>query len=50
MVAAHNAVLLHDAVFERGAAMGAGAVQEADLAALIPENDEVLAQHPQRNR
>src|SRR5204863_10163961 len=50
VIAAHDAVLLHDAVFERGAAMGAGLVQEADLAAAISKDNKVLTQQPQRDR
>src|SRR5213076_184210 len=50
VIAAHDAVLLHDPVFERGAAMGAGLVQEADLAAAISKYNKILTQQPQRDR
>src|ERR1051326_4377129 len=50
VIAAHDAVLLHDAVFKRSAAMSTSLVQEADLAAAIPKDDKVLAEQPQRDR
>src|ERR1051325_9783160 len=49
VIAAHDAVLLHDPVFERRAAMSTSLVQEADLAAAIPKDDKVLAEQPQRD-
>src|SRR5436190_17131028 len=49
VIAAHNAVLLHDPVFERGTAMGADPVEEADLAAAISKDDKVLTEQPQRD-
>src|ERR1041385_2033164 len=50
VIAAHHAVLLHDAVFEGRAAMSTSLVQEADLAAAISKDDKVLAEQPQRDR
>jgi superfamily II DNA helicase RecQ len=48
VIAAANAGVADQAEFERGAAMRAMQLQKADLAALVAERDQVLAEDAQR--